>query len=576
MRFEPNRKNRRRTDIISITERKFALILDKRLLTKKELERVCFTSERTKKDIEIIMTEDFNIPKYEILLALSQYFKTPFVSFDRAKKIPEKVFATIKPNFMRNNSWVPVEETNNRITVAIDNPFDFQKTDEIRSIYQGREIRFAVALKKDIDDYITLFTDANISEVKENRTGKIEHNEENFVVRVINDIISDAYEKGASDIHIEPYPGAEDMEVRIRTDGICRFYKKIDSKYRNAIISRIKIMAGLDIAEHRKAQDGKIKFKKFGDKNIELRAAAIPTQGGIEDVVLRILPSGLPMALEDMAFSEKNYQGFIEAIRKPYGIILVCGPTGSGKTTTLHSALRLVNKTDKKIWTAEDPVEITQKGLRQVQVNPKIGFTFASAMRAFLRADPDIIMVGEMRDKETAKIGVEASLTGHLILSTLHTNSAAESIARLLDMGIESFNFADAILAVLAQRLVLTLCDNCREKFHPSEKVYRELVREFGEEEFAASLNIPYTKDFFLYKPAGCPACNNTGYKGRMAIHELLIGTENMKKAIQEKAGTKQIATQSKKEGMITLKQDGIKKVFKGYCDILQVRKVCI
>lgn len=257
-------------------------------------------------------------------------------------------------------------------------------------------------------------------------------------------------------------------------------------------------------------------------------------------------------------------------------IIFVCGPTGSGKTTTLHSALGYINKTETKIWTAEDPVEITQRGLRQVQVKPKIGFDFAAAMRAFLRADPDVIMVGEMRDKETTSIGIEASLTGHLVFSTLHTNSAPESITRLLDMGMDPFNFADAILGIMAQRLVRTLCKECKKAYNPSKEEYDELVREYGEEEFNKNVNIPFSDDLTLYKPEGCDSCHNTGYRGRMALHELLMGTDEMKKLIQLKAKMEDIRKQALLDGMTTLKQDGVKKVFGGNVDLLQVRKVCI
>ena len=324
-------------------------------------------------------------------------------------------------------------------------------------------------------------------------------------------------------------------------------------------------------------QDGKIKFKKFGGKDIELRVATVPTQGGLEDIVMRILAAGEPIPLDKLGLTQRNFDNFVNVITQPYGIIFVCGPTGSGKTTSLHSALGYINKTETKIWTAEDPVEITQKGLRQVQVKPKIGFDFAAAMRAFLRADPDVIMVGEMRDKETTSIGIEASLTGHLVFSTLHTNSAPESITRLLDMGMDPFNFADAILCILAQRLARTLCKSCKEKFHPTRAEYDELIREYGgETEFMKNVNIPYTDDLMLYKPAGCDACNNTGYSGRCGIHELLIGTDEMKSLIQNAAPIEKLREQAVRDGMSSLKQDGIGKIFDGKLDLLQVRKVCI
>jgi type II secretory ATPase GspE/PulE/Tfp pilus assembly ATPase PilB-like protein len=288
-------------------------------------------------------------------------------------------------------------------------------------------------------------------------------------------------------------------------------------------------MSNLDITVKRLPQDGKIKFRRNTGDEIELRVATIPTQGGVEDVVMRLLAKGETMPLNDMGLLPRNYNDLIGIIAKPYGMILVVGPTGSGKTTTLHAALHHINRPDRKIWTAEDPVEITQYGLRQVQVQPKIGFDFAAAMRSFLRADPDIIMVGEMRDFETAKTGVEASLTGHLVFSTLHTNSAPETIVRLLDMGIDPLNFADALLGILAQRLVRTLCKSCKEAYHPTKEEYDEIAESYGIEQFN-KLDILYNDDFRLYRPKGCGNCDGTGYKGRMGIHELLVGTEDIKR----------------------------------------------
>jgi type II secretory ATPase GspE/PulE/Tfp pilus assembly ATPase PilB-like protein len=308
--------------------------------------------------------------------------------------------------------------------------------------------------------------------------------------------------------------------------------------------------------------------------DIELRVATIPTAGQNEDVVMRILAAGKPIPLSAMGMSERSYNTLISMITKPYGIVLVVGPTGSGKTTTLHAALGYINKPETKIWTAEDPVEITQEGLRQVQVAPKIGFDFATAMRAFLRADPDVIMVGEMRDKETVHTGIEASLTGHLVFSTLHTNSAPETITRLLDMGMDPFNFADALLGVLAQRLVRTLCKDCKEKYQPTKEEYDALVR-FYDGDFDA-LGFEYTDDFMLYRAVGCSKCSNTGYRGRAGIHELLDGTDEIKSLIQGKAKMEELRAQAIKDGMTTLMQDGIRKVCLGLTDLAQVRRVCI
>jgi type II secretory ATPase GspE/PulE/Tfp pilus assembly ATPase PilB-like protein len=336
-------------------------------------------------------------------------------------------------------------------------------------------------------------------------------------------------------------------------------------------VSRIKIMAGLDIAERRKPQDGKIRFQ-LADRSIELRAATIPTAGaGNEDIVLRILAAEEPIPLDRLKMTARNLREFRSLLDKPYGLILCVGPTGSGKTTTLHSALGAINTPDRKIWTAEDPVEITQHGLRQVQVNAKIGFTFAAAMRAFLRADPDVIMVGEVRDHETAEATIEASLTGHLVLSTLHTNSAVETVTRLLEMGIDPFNFADSLLGVLAQRLARTLCTQCRQSYHPLKEEYDALAHGFGEEAFAR-LEIAYNDKFLLYRSKGCAACRDTGYKGRIGLHELLLVTDEIKKLIHTRATVAELSKVALAQEMTTLVQDGVLKVLQGVTDYAQVR----
>jgi type II secretory ATPase GspE/PulE/Tfp pilus assembly ATPase PilB-like protein len=570
---------------------KFDYLIDENLITLKELEKAIIESRQRKESIESILIRQFKIDKKHIMTSLSRFYKLPFVEFSPQFVIPGELISRVKPAFLRTNVWVPLRIEDGHVVIAIDNPRDLQKIDMIKSIFKTEPLKLCLALEEDILQFITLFTheekesagideilsrlQSDVAETEDTDAGSVGE-EDSAVVQLANKIIMDAYNRKASDIHIEPYPGKESVQVRFRVDGQCHTYQTIPYNYRNAIVSRLKIMAELDIAERRKPQDGKIKFKKFGGKDIELRVATIPTQGGLEDVVMRILAAGEPIPLDKMGFSRKNYDNFISAITKPYGIIFVCGPTGSGKTTTLHSALGYINKVETKIWTAEDPVEITQRGLRQVQVAPRIGFDFSMAMRAFLRADPDVIMVGEMRDKETTQIGIEASLTGHLVFSTLHTNSAPESVTRLLDMGMDPFNFADAVLCILAQRLVLTLCKECKKPYHPSREEYDELVREYGREAFEKNVHIPYSNDLTLYKPEGCDACNHTGYKGRMGIHELLMGTDAVKKLIQTKARMEEIRDQAIADGMTTLKQDGIEKVFAGHCNLLQVRKVCI
>jgi len=303
--------------------------------------------------------------------------------------------------------------------------------------------------------------------------------------------------------------------------------------------------------------------------------ATVPTVGGNEDVVLRLLGSADVFPLEQLGLSERNLRELRSIVEKPYGLILCVGPTGAGKTTSLHAVLGHLNTPGRKIWTAEDPVEITQDGLRQVQVRPKIGYTFAAAMRAMLRADPDVIMVGEMRDVETAHLAVEASLTGHLVLSTLHTNSAAETIVRLLDLGLNPFNFADALLGVLAQRLVKRLCVDCRQPYHPARREWNELAHAFGAEELEAQ-GYRYTEDLELFASKGCETCDGKGYRERIAIHELLVGTPAIKRRMQKSARVVKIVARGKREGMTTLVQDGVLKVLQGITDFHQVKAVAI
>jgi type II secretory ATPase GspE/PulE/Tfp pilus assembly ATPase PilB-like protein len=417
---------------------------------------------------------------------------------------------------------------------------------------------------------------------------------DNELVKLVNKVIVEAYNQGVSDIHIEPYPGKSKTEIRFRKDGSLEPYIEVPASYRAAIVARIKIMCDLDISEKRKPQDGKIKFKKFGPLDIELRVATIPTAGGVEDIVMRILAAGEPIPLDKMGFAPRNMEELQKAVAKPYGLFFVCGPTGSGKTTTLHSVLKSLNTPDTKIWTAEDPVEITQKGLRQVQVNKKAGLDFATVMKAFLRADPDIIMVGEMRDKETTHIGIEASLTGHLVFATLHTNSAPESIVRLLDMGMDPFNFSDALLGILAQRLAKRLC-SCKQQYLPEPGEVKSFLTEYCEEMMNTT---PFKKDakgameaiyrewakaygndkgqLMFYKPVGCDKCGGSGFKGRCGLHELLIATDPLKKLIAEKARVAEMLAVALEEGMRTLKQDGMEKCLQGVTHMKEVRAVCI
>ncbi len=407
------------------------------------------------------------------------------------------------------------------------------------------------------------------------------------VIRLVNRMIMDAYDQKASDIHIETNPGDEVSRIRFRKDGDLEDYLMLPSVLRAAVVSRIKIMSRLDISERRRPQDGKINFHDFADIKLEMRVAVLPTHDNLEDVVMRLLATSKPIPLQQLGFTPRDEKTVKRLAERQFGLILACGPTGSGKTTTLHSLLAHINTDARKIWTAEDPIEITQKGLRQLQVNPKIGVTFASAMRAFLRADPDVIMIGEVRDEETASTCIEASLTGHLVLSTLHTNSAAESVIRLLDLGMDAMNFGDSLIGIVAQRLVRALCKHCAAPQVLSGRELSELVEEYVQGtaltieegsrrlmEAAAVASGQPEAPVRAYHAVGCEHCNQRGYKGRMGIYEILENVGNMKPMIQAKRPTSDIFMEASRNGMRTLHQDALEKVVGGQIDLKQARLV--
>ncbi|MCP9454924.1 MAG: GspE/PulE family protein [Nitrospira sp.] len=574
---------------------RFDLLLDTNRLTQAELDNAIAESRKGITDLETILIEKYKVPKAELGKSLAQFFKCPYIEYSARTVVDVELLKNLNIDYLKKNHWIPLRRDRNSIEILTDDPGDLDRVQDIKRTFPGLNIRFAVSLRRDIAQFLTagqgdsggrkldesvadilgeLVTEAQAEEMEEATTAGLDEND-SAIVRLANQIIADAYRQNASDIHIEPYGDKRETVVRFRVDGECFEYMKIPPSYRRAIVSRIKIMASLDIAERRKPQDGKIKFKLSDTKEIELRVATIPTAGYNEDVVLRILATSEPLPLEQMGFSERNLKALKEIAEKPYGIILCVGPTGSGKTTTLHSILGYINTPEIKIWTAEDPVEITQYGLRQVQVQPKIGFTFAAAMRAFLRADPDVIMVGEMRDKETADMGIEASLTGHLVLSTLHTNSAVETVTRLLDMGCDPFSFADAMLGVLAQRLARRLCKECKESRVGTAEEYTELRAAYGAEQWDR-LGIKQDQSFRLYHAKGCEACNHTGFKGRIALHELLLGTDEIKRMIQRRATTEEMLKLALSQGMTTLLQDGIEKVLQGHTTYKEVKAVAI
>jgi type II secretory ATPase GspE/PulE/Tfp pilus assembly ATPase PilB-like protein len=541
-------------------------------------------------NFETLIIQRYHVPKADLGAALSWLYHCPYMSYDERVAIDPDLMKDLSYDYLRRNYWVPLKREGTVLTVVIDNPRDVEKELDIRRAFPGFSIRLGVGLKCDIDRYLVAARDQLngrsikkllgelVSEVGGDHSGEVKTKDidenDSAIVRLTNQIIVEAYRLEASDVHIEPY-AEKDTAVRFRVDGTCFTYTHIPAAYRRAIVSRLKIMANLDISERRKPQDGKIRYKLAKDRDIELRVATLPTAGSNEDVVLRLLTAKEPMSLEAMDFAPDVLRNVKELAERPYGIILCVGPTGSGKTTALHAVLKHINTDERKIWTAEDPIEITQEGLRQVQVHPKIGFTFAAAMRAFLRADPDVIMIGEMRDKETADTAIEASLTGHLVMSTLHTNSAVETVTRLLDMGCDSFNFADAMLGVLGMRLCKRLCSHCKEAYHPTSQEYDELIQGFGAS-YWDRLGISYTDDLTLFRGRGCETCNQSGFKGRVPVHELLLGTEEIKGLIQSKARATEILTVAMRDGMVTLLQNGIQKVLRGMTTYRQVRAVAM
>jgi type II secretory ATPase GspE/PulE/Tfp pilus assembly ATPase PilB-like protein len=570
---------------------KFDALVTSNLLGQQELELAISEARDKQRPLEAILMETHRIRKQDIGNALSTFYRCPFFDPEEQLVLDPTLLENLNLNYLKTHGWVPLHEREDEVEILIDDPTAFAKRQDIQRVFPTRKIRYIVGL---IDDIVAVLNTVNqeraaqapltailgqlAAEEQQSATGNadaIVDENDSGLVRLVNQIIADAYKAGASDIHIEPYGPQREAVVRFRIDGRCEKSLEVPAQYRRPLASRLKVMAQLDIAERRKPQDGKIQFR-LPDREIELRVATLPTAGtDNEDVVLRILTAKEPMQLDNLGMSERNLHQFKRLLQKPYGMILCVGPTGSGKTTTLHSALAQLNLPDRKIWTAEDPVEITQYGLRQLQVHSRIGLNFAAAMRSFLRADPDIIMVGEIRDRETAEISIEASLTGHLILSTLHTNSAVETVTRLLEMDMDPFLFADALLGVLAQRLTRTICSKCKELYHPSKEEYDTLASGYGEEAFA-QLGIAYNDELRLARGKGCPACRQSGYKGRMGIHELLVATDDVKRLIHARAPVSEILAVALTQGMTTLVQDGIMKTLQGATDYKQVQAVAM
>ena len=593
-----------------------AVLIEMNLVTGEQLDRALeYQKLRNTKQLGQALIDMGVIDEQTLKRALPRKMGIPFVDLYTVKPDLDAV-RDISLKIATKYHIMPVGYHDEALVVAFEDPFDPVPINAVR-FATGRKVVPVITTRTQIDDAILrYYQGATSSELRADLAGfpglmeipfqsdaapigelagqllvegstKPLSVEDRFVsetdttlVRLVNTMIIDAHQRGVSDIHIESHGERQSSRIRFRQDGILSEYIEVPHGFRQALVTRVKIMADLDISEHRRSQDGKIAFSRFGPLNLELRVAVVPTINGLEDIVLRLLSSGKPVPLESLGIASTDLDAIKGLMLRPYGIFLACGPTGSGKTTTLHSLLSYINTPERKICTAEDPVEITQPGLRQVQMHPKIGWTFAAALRSFLRADPDVIMVGEMRDAETAKIAIEAALTGHLVLSTLHTNGTVESVSRLLEMGMDTFHFADSLLGLIAQRLVRRLCGNCFRKRQLDAGEIEAMASEFASQSGVAPNSVIerwmhiYGEDgaLHMHDPVGCPECNGKGYQGRLGLYETLIASPGLKRLMRASAQAEELRQQAIADGLVLLRQDGINKVLAGLTTMEQVR----
>jgi general secretion pathway protein E len=526
-----------------------------------------------------ILVEKKVINNQQMAQALAAHLGLLYLESIDIEEIPDEALALIPISFAKHNRLLPIGYLEDgRIMVACSNPLELDCEEELRLAF-NRDIELVTTSFESILTAINSAYDRSmrqaetaVADLEENagfdsRGGledevvdllDIESDDEAPIIRLVNSLLSQAVKDGASDIHIEPYE--RDLVVRFRVDGVLYEIIRPPKRFQNSIISRVKIMGGLNIAEKRLPQDGRIRLKVAG-RDFDIRVSSVPTTYG-ERIVMRLLDRTSAMRdLADIGFSPYNLGKMDQLISAAHGIILVTGPTGSGKTSTLYACLAKINRPDLNILTIEDPVEYQLKGVGQVQVNPKIGLTFAAGLRSFLRQDPDVIMVGEIRDYETAEIAIQASLTGHLVFSTIHTNDAPGAVTRLVDMKVEPFLVASSLLAVLAQRLVRTICPNCREPYPANEEELSEIGLS--------------TKDVkVLYRGKGCPACQHTGYRGRLGIFELMVINDELRSAIMNNSDSSTIKSVAREHGMKTLREDGALKVIAGLTTVAEVTRV--
>ena len=551
------------------------VLLGKGVVSQEELNAALNLQKQSPDRIGKLLVDIGALSEMDLVRQLGEHIGVPVVSAEDFPSVPV-VEDTLAPKFMREARCVPIAVEEGVLVLAMHDPLDFSVLDAVRIYTTFRDIRVVLAAESAILDLIEKFygnqasTFGRIVEGIDDEgdplgedSDDIEHlrdlASEAPVIRLVNLIISRAIESRASDIHIEPFE--RELKVRNRIDGILYDVESPPKRLKAATISRIKIMAKLNIAERRIPQDGRIKMKVLG-KDVDLRVSTLPTMYG-ESVVMRILDKSNTQIydLEKLGFAVDMFQQFEQLIHRPHGIMLVTGPTGSGKTTTLYGALTRINLPDKKIITIEDPVEYQINGINQIHVNPQIGLTFSAGLRSIVRQDPDVIMVGEMRDLETAEIGIRAALTGHLVFSTLHTNDAPSAIARLVDMGAEDYLLASSILGVLAQRLVRVICPHCREAVPAQPEVFRDS---------------PYdgVEVSSFYEGRGCKECSETGFKGRLGIFELMIMNEEIRRLTITSADASKLRKAAVDSGMRTLRTDGFDKVIQGQTTVAEVLRV--
>ena len=546
------------------------ILIELGMITPEQLEQALEEHRRTPKSIGRVLIDLGMIKEGDLVRALAEQVGLEFV--DLSDHPVDPTATTLLPEALaRRYRAIPIGERDGKLLVAMSDPANVYALDDIRTI-TNRDVQPLVATAADVEQAIQKFAgmDGQVEALANVAADALEGEEEHLeaaledapIVKLVNAIMTQAVGDRASDVHIEPSERA--VRIRFRVDGVLHEpMPPAPKNIQGGLISRLKVMAELNIAEKRVPQDGRISMK-VGGKQLDLRVATLPTVYG-EKVVIRVLDkSSALLALEDLGFLEESYKQFARSFKKPYGAILVTGPTGSGKSTTMYSTLNILNEVDKNIITVEDPVEYRLPGVNQMQVNPKAGLTFASALRSILRADPDIVLIGEVRDRETAMIAVEAALTGHLVLTSLHTNDAPSAITRLTEMDVETFLVASAIDAVVAQRLARILCERCKEAYQPDE---RELVQAGYPEWLLAEIQQ-------LYRPSGCAACSNTGYRGRMGLYEVMPMTEELERLTVERASAEALKTVAIQQGMITLRDDGLEKVRMGLTSIEEVARV--